>query len=130
MLVRFWGTRGSIPVALTGAGVRGKIKQALLQANGRRFDDEAAIERFIDEELDFSTRQGWGGKRGGGDVGDAPEYRVCDWGWGLRRLGQHIMREHGPGKPQVYHFFISHMLWDHIRGFPFFPPAYIPGNTI
>ena len=53
MLIRFWGTRGSIPVALTGAGVRSKIKQALLQANGRRFDDDAAIERFIDEELDF-----------------------------------------------------------------------------
>ena len=34
MLVRFWGTRGSIPVTLTGAGVRSKIKQALLQANG------------------------------------------------------------------------------------------------
>jgi hypothetical protein len=27
MLIRFWGTRGSIPVALTGAGVRSKIKQ-------------------------------------------------------------------------------------------------------
>ena len=53
MLVRFWGTRGSLPVALTGAGVRSKIKQALLQANGRRFDEDAAVERFIDEELDF-----------------------------------------------------------------------------
>ena len=40
MLIRFWGTRGSIPVALTGAGVRSKIKQAILQANGRRFDGE------------------------------------------------------------------------------------------
>ena len=51
MLIRFWGTRGSIPVALTGAGVRSKIKQALLQANGRRFDDDTALEHFIDEEL-------------------------------------------------------------------------------
>ena len=25
---------------------------------------------------------------------------------------------------------MSHVHWDHIMGFPFFPPAYIPGNTI
>jgi phosphoribosyl 1,2-cyclic phosphodiesterase len=40
------------------------------------------------------------------------------------------MKEHGPGKPQVYNFFMSHVHWDHIMGFPFFPPAYIPRNTI
>jgi phosphoribosyl 1,2-cyclic phosphodiesterase len=26
--------------------------------------------------------------------------------------------------------FLSHLHWDHIMGFPFFTPAYIPGNTI
>ena len=35
MRVRFWGTRGSIPVALTTADVRDKLAQALLQASGR-----------------------------------------------------------------------------------------------
>ena len=45
MRVRFWGTRGSLPVAPRGEDVRQKIKQALLQANGRQFDSEAAIER-------------------------------------------------------------------------------------
>jgi len=51
-------------------------------------------------------------------------------GSGLRSLGQQIMREHGPEKPQMYNFFMSHVHWDHIMGCPFFPPAYIPGNTI
>jgi phosphoribosyl 1,2-cyclic phosphodiesterase len=55
---------------------------------------------------------------------------ICDMGSGLRCLGQQIMQEHGPGTPQVYNFFMSHVHWDHIMGFPFFPPAYIPGNTI
>jgi ribonuclease BN (tRNA processing enzyme) len=129
MLIRFWGTRGSIPVALPGAGVRSKIKQALLQANGRRFDDEAAIERFIDEELDFPIRHSYGGNSACIDIVGGAEYMVCDMGSGLRSLGQQIMREHGPGKPQVYNFFMSHVHWDHIMGFPFFPPAYIPGKT-
>jgi phosphoribosyl 1,2-cyclic phosphodiesterase len=130
MLIRFWGTRGSIPVALTGTEVRSKIKQTLLQANGRRFDDDAAIERFIDEELDFPIRHSYGGNSACVDIMGGAEYMVCDMGSGLRSLGQQIMREHGPGTPQVYNFFMSHVHWDHIMGFPFFPPAYIPGNTI
>ena len=32
MQVRFWGTRGSLPVAPRGEDIRQKIKQALLQA--------------------------------------------------------------------------------------------------
>jgi phosphoribosyl 1,2-cyclic phosphodiesterase len=51
-------------------------------------------------------------------------------GSGLRCLGQQVMQKHGPSRPQVYNFFMSHVHWDHIMGFPFFPPAYIPGNTI
>ena len=80
MLIRFWGTRGSIPVALTGAGVRSKIKQALLQANGRHFDDDAAVERFIDEELDFPIRHSYGGNSACVDIVGGTEYMVCDMG--------------------------------------------------
>src|SRR6266568_4984290 len=102
MLIRFWGTRGSIPVALTGAGVRGKIKQALLQANGRRFADEAALERFIDEELAFPIRHSYGGNSACMDLVGGTEYMVCDMVSGLRSLGLQRMREHGPDKPQAY----------------------------
>ncbi|MBM3225091.1 MAG: MBL fold metallo-hydrolase [Candidatus Tectomicrobia bacterium] len=130
MRIRFWGTRGSLPVALTGAGVRQKIKQALQQANGRHFPSDDAMERFIDTELAFPVRHSYGGSSACVEVSDNPEYVVCDMGSGLRSLGQQIMREHGPGKPQVYNFFMSHVHWDHIMGFPFFPPAYIPGNVI
>ena len=130
MLVRFWGTRGSIPVALDGHGVRRKIQQALRQANGRRFDDEAAIERFIDEELDFPTRHGYGGNSACVEIIDGDHYMICDMGSGLRGLGQHIMSGQGQTPSKVFHFFMSHVHWDHIMGFPFFTPAYIPGNTV
>jgi phosphoribosyl 1,2-cyclic phosphodiesterase len=130
MRVRFWGTRGSIPIALDGAGVRRKIHQALLQANGRRFENEQAIVRFIDEELDFPTRSSYGGTSACVEISSGTDAVVCDMGSGLRALGQHLMRQQGPGQPRVYNFFMSHLHWDHIMGFPFFPPAYIPGNTI
>ena len=61
MRVYFWGTRGSLPVGPDGAVIRQKIKQALLKANGRRFDNEIDVERFIDAELDFPIRHSYGG---------------------------------------------------------------------
>jgi phosphoribosyl 1,2-cyclic phosphodiesterase len=130
MFVRFWGTRGSLPVALDGAQVRHKIKRALRRANGRQFDSDAALEKFIDAELDFPTRHSYGGNSPCVDIVGGTDYMVCDMGSGLRWLGQKLMQEHGPGKPQTYNFFMSHVHWDHIMGLPFFPPAYIPGNVI
>ena len=48
MLVRFWGTRGSLPVALTAATVQAKIAKALVAAGGRTFADISNTLRGID----------------------------------------------------------------------------------
>ncbi len=130
MRVHFWGTRGSIPVAMDGSEVRHKIKQALLHANGRHFESDEAIERFLDEELTFPTRHGYGGNSSCVELIGGDDYMICDMGSGLRCFGEQIMATHGPGTPKVYNVFMSHVHWDHIMGFPFFPPAYIPGHTI
>src|SRR6185295_11837567 len=61
MRIRFWGTRGSLPAASEAAVIRDKIKRALLKADGRRFADETALEHFIDTELEFPVRGGYGG---------------------------------------------------------------------
>src|SRR5262245_25306217 len=52
---------------------------------------------------------------------------ICDGGTGLRSLGLDLMRR-VVGKPMEGHVFFSHGHWDHIQGFPFFPPAYIATN--
>ncbi len=51
---------------------------------------------------------------------------VFDGGTGLRLLGKTLVRE----MPLEAHIFFSHVHWDHIQGFPFFDPAFVPGNTI
>lgn len=51
---------------------------------------------------------------------------IFDGGTGLRLLGNSWMRE----MPLTAHLFFSHVHWDHIQGFPFFGPAFVPGNTI
>lgn len=52
---------------------------------------------------------------------------ICDGGTGLRELGSDLMTR--GNKSITGHFFYSHTHWDHIQGFPFFTPAYIPSNT-
>jgi phosphoribosyl 1,2-cyclic phosphodiesterase len=130
MQAYFWGTRGSLPVGPEGAAIRKKITQVLLKANGRRFDGAAAVERFIDSEVDFPLHSSYGGNSSCMQIIGGNQFMVCDMGSGLRCLGQHVMREYGPARPQIYNFFMSHVHWDHIMGFPFFPPVYIPGNAI
>jgi phosphoribosyl 1,2-cyclic phosphodiesterase len=112
--------------------IREKIRTALSLAEGRHFENENQIELFIDESLRFPIRFGYGGDSSCVQIEGGGEYMVCDMGSGLRRFGQKIMTDYGCGldHPKVYHFFMSHVHWDHIMGFPFFPPAYISGNTI
>ncbi len=51
---------------------------------------------------------------------------IFDAGTGIRDLGLSLLR----GKPRKIHLFITHTHWDHIQGFPFFAPAYVPGYDI
>lgn len=58
---------------------------------------------------------------------------VLDSGTGIRLLGEHLAKKITP-----IHLLLSHNHWDHIQGFPFFPPIYqaereiniYPGQTL
>jgi anti-anti-sigma factor len=129
--VHFWGTRGSLPAPLRERAVRSKIRDALLAARGHLLDTPEAIDGFIDHALPFSVRGTFGGNTScielstGGD-----EYLLCDLGTGIREFGNRIIRDHGAGRKHCFNIFLSHPHWDHIMGFPFFTPAYLPGNHI
>jgi phosphoribosyl 1,2-cyclic phosphodiesterase len=51
---------------------------------------------------------------------------IFDAGSGIRELGNDFMSRY-KGKVNAK-IFISHTHWDHIQGFPFFVPIFIPGN--
>lgn len=130
MQIRFWGTRGSLPAPLSTAGVRAKLTAALTAAQGRSLDTPVTIEAFI-AELPFSISGTFGGDSSCVEIiGDADHHVLCDFGSGARRYGAEMIRRHGANAPQTYHVFMSHLHWDHIMGFPMFPPAYVPGNHI
>lgn len=54
---------------------------------------------------------------------------ILDAGTGIRSLGNDLMKRLPQNQIEA-HLFLSHTHWDHIQGFPFFIPAYIPGNNI
>ncbi|MGF1515322.1 MAG: MBL fold metallo-hydrolase [Elainellaceae cyanobacterium] len=49
---------------------------------------------------------------------------IFDGGTGLRVLGQELLKH----TPVEANMFFTHSHWDHIQGFPFFTPAFVPGN--
>src|SRR5262245_24994600 len=50
---------------------------------------------------------------------------VLDCGSGAYGLGQALLAE--ASGPRHGHLFITHTHWDHIQGFPFFAPLFVPG---
>jgi phosphoribosyl 1,2-cyclic phosphodiesterase len=130
--VRFWGTRGSLSAPLGHDAVRGKVREALLAACRHGLSDPAEVDGFIDRTLPFSVRGTFGGNTSCVEIGSGgdDEYLLCDLGTGVREFGNRVLAQHGPARPHSFNVFLSHTHWDHIMGFPFFAPAYIPGNRI
>jgi len=131
MLIRFWGTRGSLPVALTTRALQAKLVLALVAASGKKLDTQQKAWRFIENELEFSVSHTFGGHSPCVQIDcGGEEYVLCDLGSGVRPFGNTVIATRGAQTPATYHVFMSHVHWDHIMGFPLFSPAYIPGNRI
>ena len=133
MQVQFWGTRGSLPVSLNAEQVRQRLLSVLevaAQLPAGQLDTAIGRAEFVDS-LPFSLRGTYGGQSSCVEIiGDGPEHLICDLGSGARGLGNAKLARFGPGNPQTYHVFISHLHWDHLMGLPFFTPLYIPGNRL
>ena len=55
---------------------------------------------------------------------------IVDAGSGIRPLGSQLMKTDFPKGPIEAKILFSHTHWDHIMGFPFFPPVFIPTSKI
>ena len=131
MLIRFWGTRGSLPVSLSAAALHGRLVKALVSAAGKGLDTEAKARAFLASELDYATTHTFGGNTSCVQIDTGgQDYVICDMGTGARELGNRIVASQGGEQTHTFHVFMSHVHWDHVMGFPFFAPAYRAGNRI
>ena len=109
MNIRFWGTRGSLPTALTAADIREKVTAALLASRGKDLRSEGQIRKFIQDELPFHVAGTCGGSTPCVEiVSGSEEYLVFDGGSGIRSLGQEIMST-GPGSKSIHILSLIHI---------------------
>jgi phosphoribosyl 1,2-cyclic phosphodiesterase len=76
--------------------------------------------------------QKYGGNSACIELRVGPENRliIIDAGSGIRDLGTSLMKNDLAKGPIITSIFLSHTHWDHIMGFPYFTPIYIPGTKM
>jgi hypothetical protein len=98
--IRLWGTRGSLPVALTAEQVQRNVSHAPLAANGRTFATLKEAESFA-ARLPFHPTRTFGGQSACVELELAPpgraahEHVLCDLGTGVRAFGNEVIARHG-----------------------------------
>ena len=68
---------------------------------------------------------GFGGNTSCIEVSAGGERIIFDAGTGIRSLGQWMLKK----EVKKAHLMLSHTHWDHINGFPFFTPAFLPDRS-
>jgi glyoxylase-like metal-dependent hydrolase (beta-lactamase superfamily II) len=129
MKIKFWGARGSVPAPLAPEVIEEKICQAIWGMPEIDTSDMDAVRNYVGD-LPLLRRRTAGGNTSCVEIQAGRETIIIDAGSGIRDLGLELMK--GPcGRGEgALHLIFTHCHWDHIQGFPFFVPAFIPGNRI
>ncbi len=129
MKIRIWGARGSIPSPIKPDAIEEKIVNAILQMPPIDTTDESAVRAYV-QSLPPLVRGTAGGNTACVEIQAGRDIFIMDAGSGIRELGLELMKGACGRGEGVIHIFFSHPHWDHIQGFPFFAPAFIPGNRL
>ncbi len=126
MRVKLWGVRGSLATPMSSALLREKARLLLSEATPGDLKSPQAIEAYLDRSSHSWT---YGGNTSCVEVELDNQTFILDAGTGLRSLGLKL-KEDGRDLSHQLHFFFTHFHWDHICGFPYFGPIYIPDRQI
>ena len=128
MRVNLWGVRGSLATPMASGPLRDKARALLMEATPADLASPAAIEAYLDRSPHAWT---YGGNTSCVEVQLPGQTCILDAGTGLRALSGSMMAD-GRGGDLAHRLdvFFTHFHWDHICGFPFFGPIYVPGRGI
>jgi len=145
--IKYWGVRGSVPTPLTTKEIRFKeqelIKRIIKDGGTDKLfknTEDDSIQEYL-SNLEPSLSGTYGGDTTCVEIQakDSPLI-VIDAGSGIRGLGRDVLVRLFSGKnlnplntdeksKKDIHLFFSHYHWDHLQGFPFFGPSFIPGGN-
>lgn len=125
MQVKFWGTRGSLPVGVNHQRVLTLIEELAVQAQ------KMGVERLKDFTANLKSGSLglpllFGGNTTCTEVIQDTSSFFIDMGSGLREAGTQAMQQ----GVKEFSILMTHMHWDHIMGMPFFIPVHVPGYKI
>lgn len=114
MQIKLWGTRGSLPRAMTHDRLQSRLLAILHRAEQKGVTDLAGLQKFVAAQQPVT----FGGNTTCTEIRTRNHSYFVDLGTGLTSYAElHRGLKH-------YIFFLSHLHWDHINGLPFFPPIY------
>lgn len=131
MEITFYGTRGSVPAPLVADEIFKKVFKAATAAfsepNQPKTPEE--VEAWV-KKLPFTVRGTYGGNTTCCSVRCGEVQIVCDLGTGVRLFGKDILpRMFKEGGIPIF-VLMSHVHWDHVQGFPFYAPLFIPKSVL
>ena len=153
MRLKFWGVRGSIPSPNNPENVRWRLERILEAARGRSLETSEEFDDFL-SSLPRHLLASVGENTACVEISSGGDRLILDAGSGLRNLGLSLVRRRSFTENELYlaidrhvdlsayesslleegdlrlNILVTHTHWDHIQGFPFFAPAFVPGNRI
>ncbi|HRO67377.1 MAG TPA: MBL fold metallo-hydrolase [Pseudobdellovibrionaceae bacterium] len=129
LVVKFWGTRGSIPSSMQ-PGEWSLHFEALLKgffASGHK--DPSEIGAYM-KKLETPLIGGYGSSTTCVEVKSPKAQLIIDGGSGIRLLSERIMSGAVAGGKGPFHIYMTHYHWDHVIGLPFFTPHFLPGVQV
>ena len=125
MKLHMWGTRGSLPRAITNDTFVNLVDRYAKDAEKAGLSTISEFRNAL-RDGDLAKPLVFGGNTTCNEIIHKNHRIFVDMGTGFAEASSEVMAQ---GRTE-FHVFITHLHWDHIMGLPFFVPLYIPGNKI
>ncbi len=123
----FWGVRGSIPAPLDGPEYRRRVHEVLVLARQLWAENPKLTPTEVLEQVPPDAVTLVGGETTCIELRSGDDQLIIDMGTGARRLGYDMMVR---SQARPIHILMTHTHWDHMQGWPFFIPGYLPTSEL
>lgn len=127
MKLKLWGVRGSLPAPVDSTDYESRARSIIEHTRRQLKKNKSADTDAIFQSLPRPLQGIVGGETTCVEIQSGSEQLIFDMGTGARKLGYDMLSE---GRKGDIHILMTHTHWDHIQGFPFFAPAFMPDNHL